>query len=165
MENLTWSPEMEMDIPIVDSAHRRFLRNLSAIASAPDTEFIRKYFLLIEELESDFKDEEDLMEASQFFDSSPHREQHARVLYALHKVIPDVLSGNYSHAKETLELLPKWFIFHLSTMDRLLSIWFKLKKTDMTLDTYSDDQNSITSSSSGLRNVNQSRTAPMTREV
>ncbi len=140
MGSLAWSSDMSTDIPILDSAHQRFLRNLSDIACASETDFIRKYFFLILELEHDFREEEELMEANRFYEISPHREQHARVLEALHKVVPEVLIGNFTQAKQTLELSPKWFLFHLSTMDRLLSIWFKLKTTNMTLETYADDQ-------------------------
>jgi len=143
MDSLNWSSEMSLDIPALDLAHQRFLLKLSDIASAPDSEFNLKYFSLIEELERDFKEEEDLMEAMQFYEIHPHREQHARVLYALHKVIPAVLRGEYDTAKQTLELIPKWFLFHLSAVDKLVSIWFKLKNAGVTVDTWYDEQNSV----------------------
>lgn len=143
MEMLKWSQDMSLDIPTLDLAHQRFLQMLSDIASAPDSKFRSKFISLIKELEIDFREEEELMEELQFYEIQPHREQHARVLYALHKVIPDVHRGQFESAKQTLELLPKWFLFHLSVVDKLLSIWFKLKHTDATLDACFNEQDSV----------------------
>jgi hemerythrin len=134
MYTLAWTPELSIGIPAMDNAHQVLLSKLSEIARAPDTGFSKLFFALADYLERDFKEEEKLMEEMSFYDMHPHREQHARVLYALHKVIPDVLQGKFDSARTTLELFPKWFVFHLSTMDLQFAMWFKLRNTDLTLE-------------------------------
>jgi hemerythrin len=152
MNKLEWSPDMSLGIPVIDKAHQQFLLKLSAIEDASDREFRPQFLALVQELEQDFIEEEEVMEAIRFYEILPHREQHARVLAALHKVTPDVLCGHYDAARKTLGLLPKWFLFHLTTGAALLSMWYKLKNTDMTLESSYGDQHHV--ASQHIRSIN-----------
>jgi len=134
MEQLKWSTGMELGIPEIDKVHHDFLEKLSEIANAPDSKLHDLLFAFISGLEEDFKKEEELMESLDYYDIKPHRAQHAKVLGALHQVVPDVLRGEYESTRKALNLLPKWFLFHLSTMDKLLAIWFSLKNSDALLE-------------------------------
>lgn len=51
-----------------------------------------------------------------------HRERHARVLSRLHHVAPYVMQGDIAPGREAIDLLPQWFLFHLSTMDSALAV-------------------------------------------
>jgi hemerythrin len=58
------------------------------------------------------------MEETEFPGIKTHREQHARVLSALHHIHPQVTSGNAVLGRKVIEdLLPQWLAFHISTMD------------------------------------------------
>ncbi len=51
-----------------------------------------------------------------------HREQHARVLSALHHVHSRVMNGDLVMGHEVVEkLLPQWFVFHISTIHAALA--------------------------------------------
>ncbi len=136
MNRLIWSPGMELGIPEVDKAHQSFLMKLSDITRDPEMDFNSRYLDLVAGLEQDFREEEALMEAIQFYEILPHREQHSRVLDALHTAIPDMKQGVNDSALLVLESLPKWFLFHLKSMDALMGIWFNLKNSDLTLESY-----------------------------
>ena len=134
MNKLEWIPEMALGIPEIDASHQRFLAKFNAIAAAPDLEFALRFFAMTEEIESGFRQEEALMESADFYDITLHRQQHARLLRALHRAAPDVLNGDFNAARQTLRTLPKWFLFHLASMDKKISVWLHLKTTEMTLD-------------------------------
>ncbi len=134
MNELEWTTEMALGIPDIDASHRRLLLKLHEALFAQESEFALRFHALIEEFEHDIRAEEVMMEAMKFYDIKMHREQHARALQALHDAVPDILRGDFAKARKTLELFPKWLQFHSSTMDTLAALWFKLKKTDTTLE-------------------------------
>lgn len=122
MEKFAWSPEMALGIPTMDDAHKAFVEKLARLATVPDSEFGAGLHALIAEIERLFREEEALMEGIDFPALQSHREQHARVLSALHHVVPDVMRGDCSSARKVIELMPQWFLFHLSTMDAALAV-------------------------------------------
>ncbi len=126
MEKPVWLPQMSLGVPAMDDAHKALVEEFAYLSSAPDTEFCTCLFALIAGMERDFREEETLMEAIDFPALQSHREQHARVLGALHHVVPDVRQGDYASARVAIKLLPKWFEFHLSTMDAALAVALEL---------------------------------------
>lgn len=117
MDVLEWTPAMELGNPALDEAHKALFFEMMRLYAAPDSELAEGLPLLCDKLERDFREEEDLMEAMDLPDVKEHREQHARVLSALHHV--EV--GEPAEAREALMLLPQWFQLHLATMDRSLA--------------------------------------------
>ena len=122
MEKLRWSQQMSLGVPAMDEAHKGFFAELEHVAIAPDHEFGVRLHALIDSMERDFHEEETLMEKIDFPELKSHREQHARVLGTLHHVTPDVMQGDCASARKAIELLPQWFLFHLSTMDAALAV-------------------------------------------
>ena len=117
MDVLEWTPAMELGNPALDEAHRALFDEMMRLYAAPDSELAEGLPLLCDKLERDFRAEEDLMEAMDLPDVREHREQHARVLSALHHV--EV--GEPAEVREALMLLPQWFQVHLATLDRSLA--------------------------------------------
>ncbi|MFC6519923.1 bacteriohemerythrin [Undibacterium arcticum] len=122
MEELVWSPEMSSGVPAMDDAHKALVAELAHLLTAPYREFGAGLFALIAEIERDFREEEALMEEIDFPMLRSHREQHASVLSALHHVVPDVMQGECASARKVIELLPQWFLRHMSTMDIALAV-------------------------------------------
>jgi hemerythrin len=122
MEKFEWSPEMAFGIPAIDDAHQEFVNELDALLHMPDSQFPVGLFALIKAMERDFRAEEDLMEKIDFPEICAHREQHARVLASLHEVVATVMLGEVKAAREVVEILPHWFMFHLTTMDMTLAV-------------------------------------------
>ena len=136
MNKLVWSPAMELGIPEIDRMHRSFFMKLSDMPGAPELEFELRFYSLLADLEKAFLAEEKLMASIRFYAAQSHREEHAKLLKALHNAIPDVMRGESGSALKVLEVLPKWFLHHLSTMDSFLSAWFKLKNGGVALEPY-----------------------------
>jgi acetoacetyl-CoA reductase len=112
-----WSPFLALGVTTIDAAHQDFLEQLARLQKASDGAFETEFFALIASIEADFREEELLMEECDFPGIGLHREQHARVLSALHHVEPEVMQGDLTQAKRVIELMPQWFQFHLMTMD------------------------------------------------
>ena len=126
MKNLKWSPEMVLGIPNIDALHRALVNTLAAVSVASDENFTPLYNVLVDDMERDFYEEERQMEEIGFPDLHAHREQHARVLSAMHHAESNVASGNIAAARDVVALLPEWFTFHVSTMDATLAIAIQL---------------------------------------
>lgn len=117
MDVFAWAPAMELGNPALDEAHKALFVEMMRLHCAPDGALAEGLPKLCDKLERDFREEESLMEALDWPDLREHREQHARVLSALHHV--EV--GEPAEAREALMLLPQWFQLHLATMDRSLA--------------------------------------------
>jgi hemerythrin len=126
MENLKWSPEMVLGVPNVDALHQSLVETLAALRIASDEKFPHHYNILIADMEHDFYEEERQMEEIGFAALHAHREQHARVLGAMHQAQGHVMCGDIQAAREVIAILPQWFTFHLSTMDAELAIAIRL---------------------------------------
>ena len=104
----------------MDLAHQTIIRELSTLMTAPETEIGRRLQRIIGLLEADFREEEVVMEQLDFCDLPEHREHHAKLLSALHHVVPSALDGDYELARQVLKMLPHWFLGHLIKMDKPL---------------------------------------------
>ncbi|RZI42669.1 hypothetical protein EGT07_11770 [Herbaspirillum sp. HC18] len=121
MQSIKWSQDMSLGVNEMDAAHQIFLDELTELLNAPDDRFAQAFQSMVSHVEKDFHEEELLMEEIDYPGLQGHREQHARVLSALHHVVPHVMEGNFALGREAAELLPQWFLFHLSTMDTALA--------------------------------------------
>ena len=121
MQTIKWSPEMSLGVKGMDAAHKEIFKDLTELLTLPDERFSAAFMQLVGKVEKDFREEEDLMEEINYPSLLEHREQHARVLGALHHVAPHVMGGDIGLGREAAELLPQWFLFHLSTMDTALA--------------------------------------------
>lgn len=122
MEKLEWSPQMSLGIASIDAEHHAFVDQIAQLTELSDDDFGPALFALISTMEKDFHGEETIMEEIGFPALQSHREQHARVLSALHHVVPGVMQGDCAAARKAIELLPQWFLFHLSTMDTAMAV-------------------------------------------
>ena len=130
MQSIHWDQNMSLGVPEMDSAHKAFLDELEELLTLPDERFAAAFMTMIGKMEMDFREEELLMEEIEYPGLQGHCEQHARVLGALHHVAPHVMSGDLVLGREAVELLPQWFLFHLSTMDTALAFALDLEHSE-----------------------------------
>lgn len=121
MQTINWSQDMSVGVSEMDDAHKAFIADMAELLNAPDDRFSPAFMSMITKVENDFREEEQLMEEIDYPGLRDHREQHAKVLGALHHVAPHVMSGDLALGREAAELLPQWFLFHLTTMDTALA--------------------------------------------
>lgn len=109
---------MALDIPLFDEAHEAMAEQVARLLNGPDEQIEAGMARLTEALEDDFRLEESLMEAIDYAAICPHREQHARVLAALHRLAP----GDIAAARHAASLILPWFEMHLATADTALAV-------------------------------------------
>jgi len=130
MPQAIWSPELSTGLAAMDDLHRHFCKTLSEQSSLPDDAFRNAYADFVATLEQAFRTEEQWMEDIEFPSLKSHREQHARVLAALHCSHSQVAQGELAVARRIVsELLPEWFIFHASTMNMALALALQLAES------------------------------------
>lgn len=118
METMAWSADMALGIPLFDEAHEAMAEQVVRLLDGPDEQLEAGMARLTEALEDDFRLEESLMEAINYPAIRAHREQHARVLAALHRLPP----GDAAAARHAAGLILPWFEMHLATADTALAI-------------------------------------------
>lgn len=121
MQTVGWSNELAVGVPAMDDSHKALLKQLEEALVAPDERFAQAFLRLIAHIESDFREEESVMEEIDYPGIQGHQEQHARVLGALHHIAPRVIEGDFALGREAVELLPRWFQLHMTTMDTALA--------------------------------------------
>ncbi|MES2261248.1 MAG: hemerythrin family protein [Pseudomonadota bacterium] len=118
MEILTWSDAMAVGVPEIDDAHRVLIGELARLQAGPDRDLPSGVARLLLMLEADFQGEEALMTAIAYPDRRQHCAQHARVLESFRQLAP----GDCASMRRLLALMPRWFCFHLTGMDRALAL-------------------------------------------
>ena len=106
----------------MDRLHFEFFEALEELSATPDTDFAAGYRAFVCQVERSFASEEEWMETMDFPILKGHREQHARVLGALHHVYGHIMTGDIKGGREVVDtLLPQWFSLHILTMDKILA--------------------------------------------
>lgn len=114
--------DVSSGVPAMDKLHHDFFTALDMLAASSDEEFRAKYGNFVNQVEQAFRKEELWMEEIDFPALRHHREQHARVLGALHNTHFQVMNGEIQQGREIADrLLPQWFVLHASTMDATLA--------------------------------------------
>lgn len=116
MKTTTWLSEMNVGDAVIDAAHRALFDQMLLVFRNKDSELGAGFLALTDKLEIDFREEEKLMECLDFPGLHSHREEHAKVLGALHHVDP----ADAGAAREVLRLMLQWFPAHVATMDSAL---------------------------------------------
>jgi len=127
MQTIQWSQELAVGIPEMDESHKALLKQLEQALLAPDDLFAQAFLSLVAQIESDFREEEDVMEDIDYPGIRGHQEQHARVLGTLHHIAPHVMNGDLALGREAVDLLPRWFQVHMTTMDTALAFAIALE--------------------------------------
>jgi len=125
-----WSPDMRLGFPRIDAGHEAFLRELERLETVSDERFCAAFQAVISLLESDFREEESVMEEIDYQGAAAHREQHARVLAALHQAAAHTMQGDLALGRHAAGLLGQWFIMHLATQDTALALTLELRQID-----------------------------------
>lgn len=123
MEKILWRPELSLGNPAMDEAHKQLLNEIALLADTPDADLYPQLTSLLSKMEADFKEEEAMMEQINYPEIKTHREHHARVMSALHEIVPEVMRGNFDSPRAVLNLLPEWSVMHILTVDKALLLY------------------------------------------
>ncbi|MGH8806456.1 MAG: bacteriohemerythrin [Noviherbaspirillum sp.] len=129
-----WMIDTASGLPAMDQLHHEFLETLNDLSTRQDREFRERYAAFVAKLEQVFRQEEQWMEDIDFPMLKIHREQHARVLGALHHLHSRLMGGEITIVRTVVEqLLPQWFAFHASTMDASLARAMQMTEAEAVL--------------------------------
>lgn len=129
-----WPTEISSEVTAMDMLHHEVIEALHAISACTDQEFSAEFGAFVGKVEHVFCEEDRWMEEIDFPGSKVHREQHARVLGALHHVHSRVMGGEIGLGREVVQhLLPQWFAFHVSTMDATLALALQIASTEVSV--------------------------------
>ena len=114
--------ELSTDASVLDELHHEIFEALVDLGSVADREFSACYSEMVAKVERAFAKEEEWMEKFDFPMLKGHREQHARVLRALHRTHSQAMNGYLAPGRNVVEkLLPCWLAFHICNMDMALA--------------------------------------------
>jgi hemerythrin len=110
-------------VPAMDELHRLCGAAIHHASTCEDAVFERVFGSMLQQLQDAFATEDGWMESIDYGAVKSHREQHARVLGALHHVYAEVMGGNHALGRRVaIDLLPKWLAVHVETMDAVLAM-------------------------------------------
>lgn len=125
MPTLTWSEELALSHPQMDTTHQEFVELLTAaeLAWAESKEAcLARYEALVEHTIGHFGQEDRWMEATGFTPDNCHSGQHKQVLALMHEVTRLAREADdWGPLERVLPELGKWFAMHAQTMDAMLA--------------------------------------------
>lgn len=110
-------------VAALDELHRLCRDAIEELANVHPARLASSFGKLLDRLEYAFRQEEQWMDEIEYPALNSHREQHARVLGALHHVHVTVMGGDIALGRHVVDdLLPQWLSLHIETMDDVLAI-------------------------------------------
>jgi hemerythrin-like metal-binding protein len=127
-----WSPDLSLGNPSMDESHGELLDKLAQLLDVPDADFPSHYAATVARIESDFREEEELMEKIDFPGMRHHREQHCVLLVNLHRAAGAIMQGDVDLGRRTIATLPQWLMAHISTWDAGLAFALQFRHEEIT---------------------------------
>lgn len=110
-------------IAALDELHRSCRAAIENLVDAGQGRLEAGFPDLLNHIEHAFRTEERWMDEIDYPALKSHREQHARVLGALHHVHGKVMDGDLVLGRHVVDdLLPQWLSLHIDTMDNALAM-------------------------------------------
>lgn len=111
-----------LGIPAMDRYHQELVDLLHRMDRATDASFAYLFSDLVHHTRAHFATEEVLMRATDFPESRPHRDEHARVLAEMERFGQRLGHGHLALARDYVrDQLPAWLERHAHLMDRPLA--------------------------------------------
>ncbi|WP_334190530.1 bacteriohemerythrin [Noviherbaspirillum sp.] len=126
-----WSPDLSLGNPSMDTSHSELLDKLARLFDVSDADFPAHYAAMVARIESDFREEEELMEKIDFPGIHHHREQHCALLGSLHRAAGAVMQGDVELGRRTIAILPQWLMAHISTSDAGLAFALQFRHEEI----------------------------------
>lgn len=127
---LEWSPELAVDIDILDTQHKTLVAMINELAGAMKDGTAKKKMLNIllqlkEYTATHFSEEEKLFDRYQYPKTAEHKKSHSDFVEKVLAVEDDIVSGRITISLELLEFLKDWLVSHISVMDKQYSEYLR----------------------------------------
>ncbi len=121
MPSLEKSAALTIQEPTIDRDHTVFIDFVNQMQTADQQQFVQLFERLLTHTQAHFEYENKLMEQYGFPAIAEHQGEHHRVLTELKRFKQRVDKGMIAMGRAYIsELVPQWFMLHVSTMDRAL---------------------------------------------
>lgn len=121
MAALTWTQELELDLPVMDETHKEFVELLNTVERTADAQLLEVWQALIAHTEGHFGQEDRWMEATGFAAGNCHAGQHKVVLEIMREGSRKAAEGDCTMIRGMTPELASWFSYHAQTMDAALA--------------------------------------------
>ena len=129
---IEWRESLSVGVVEIDDQHKQLLKHfdqlLKACESGKGREELKKLLGFLDEyVVRHFKDEESLQRLRNYPGYADHKKEHESFVAQLTKLKQDIQSEGVAlhHVMETNNLLLKWLIHHISTVDVQLGKYLK----------------------------------------
>jgi len=119
---MAWSPELGLDMPLMDDTHEEFIALLAAAVEAPDAELLSRWAELIDHTQVHFDREDAWMAATGFAAGNCHATQHDVILQVMREGGKRGLKGELDLVRQMAHELGLWFANHVQSMDAGLAL-------------------------------------------
>ena len=117
MSSFTWSPEMSLDMPALDTLHTECTDLIAAVLDATDDALLALWDRLIAHTAEHFAHEDRWMQATGFAPNNCHSSQHATVLQIMREGAEKGAEGNLGIVRQMAHELTVWLPHHIDAMD------------------------------------------------
>ena len=117
MSSFTWSPEMSLDMPALDTLHTECTDLIAAVLDATDDALLALWDRLIAHTAELFAQEDRWMQATGFAPNNCHSSQHATVLQIMREGAEKGAEGNLGIVRQMAHELTVWLPHHIDAMD------------------------------------------------
>ena len=130
MRHFQWSSAHSVYLPEIDAEHRELFRLgkevQQGLDSGTDLANLRPTLAnLLHSIESHFKHEERLMQASHYSAFAWHKKQHDAVRWRVRRLARRIQAGNVDAARELLAFLGEWLNTHAQVSDRMMGAYIR----------------------------------------
>ena len=117
MSSFTWSPEMSLDTPALDTLHTECTDLIAAVLDAGDDTLLGQWDRLIDHTAEHFAQEDRWMQATGFAPNNCHSSQHATVLQIMREGAEKGAKGDLAMVRQMARELTVWLPHHIDAMD------------------------------------------------
>ena len=117
MSSFTWSPEMSLDMPALDTLHTECTDLIAAVLDAADDALLALWDRLIAHTAEHFAQEDRCMQATGFARNNSPSSQHATVLQIMREGAEKGAEGNLGIVRQMAHELTVWLPHHIDAMD------------------------------------------------
>ena len=117
MSSFTWSPEMSLDMPALDTLHTECTDLIAAVLDATDDALLALWDRLIAHTAEHFAQEDRWMQATRFAAGNCHTTQHQQVLNIMRGGTERARQGRLGELRVMAAELAVWLPQHIDAMD------------------------------------------------
>lgn len=118
LSTLEWSPELSLDLPVMDTTHREFVELLAAVERASDDRLLPAWADLVSHTDEHFAREDRWMRDTGFSMPNCHSAQHAMVMQVIRE---GAQLARVDMIRAMARELAMWFPEHARNMDAALA--------------------------------------------